>query len=174
MWHDPDSDEGSTDEDQRFDNLLQNLKENDPDVTEIDSNYWYGEYMFDLSADAWEEIGQDITNNTHLEELTLWESVLNEQKMTSLFRGLTGSNSIKRISLSGDEQIFGVEGVRSMVPFLQNASNLKKLNVSENNIGSEGFNLLMRALSNSPIQELQCNSCGIESIEMMSTTYQKS
>jgi Ran GTPase-activating protein (RanGAP) involved in mRNA processing and transport len=132
----------------------------------IDSNYWYGDYMFDLSADAWEEIGQDITNNTHLEELTLYEGVLNEQKMTSLFRGLTGSNSIKRISLSGDEQIFSVDGVRSMVPFLQNASNLKKLNVSENNIGSEGFNLLMRALSNSPIQELQCNGCGIESIEI--------
>lgn len=168
-----DSDDGSTDTDERFDNLLQRLIENDPDVTSLDSNNWYGDYLFDLSAGAWEQFGHDLANNTHLEYLSLYDgTVAGDQKISSLFRGLTGSNSIKRISLRGNE--FGVEGVRSMVPYLQNSGNLKFLEVSENNIGSEGFNLFIRALSNSPVQELRCNGCGIESFRLMSTTYRKS
>ena len=51
-----------------------------------------------------------------------------------------------------------------MVPFLQNANNLTKLDLDHNNIQSEGFNILFRALSDSPIERLCCNNCGIESI----------
>jgi hypothetical protein len=85
--------------------------------------------------------------------------------MSYLLRGLTGSNSINEVYFSDND--FGVEGVRSMVPFLQNARNLTSLNVSGNyDIGSEGFNLLWRALRDSPIEILLCVSCGIESIEI--------
>mmetsp|Transcript_17193 Transcript_17193/g.24324 ORF Transcript_17193/g.24324 Transcript_17193/m.24324 type:complete len:324 (-) Transcript_17193:427-1398(-) len=53
-----------------------------------------------------------------------------------------------------------------MVPFLQNASNLTDLCLSDNNIQSEGFNTLLRALRVSPIAELDCSNCGVDSIEI--------
>ena len=53
-----------------------------------------------------------------------------------------------------------------MVPFLQNANNLIELELTDNNFQSEGFKILLRALSDSPIEELLCQECGIESIEI--------
>ncbi len=53
-----------------------------------------------------------------------------------------------------------------MVPFLQNASNLKKLNLNESILKSQGFNVLLRSLQNSPVEELCCKGCGISSIEI--------
>ena len=54
-----------------------------------------------------------------------------------------------------------------MVPFLQNSKNcLRELDFSYNCISSEGFNVLFRALRDSPIEKLNCNRCGIESIEI--------
>jgi Ran GTPase-activating protein (RanGAP) involved in mRNA processing and transport len=61
---------------------------------------------------------------------------------------------------------FGVAGLRSMVPFLQNANSLRRLDIDDSDIQSEGFNMLLRALRDSPIKELNCNRCGIESIEI--------
>jgi Ran GTPase-activating protein (RanGAP) involved in mRNA processing and transport len=74
------------------------------------------------------------------------------------------SSTIKEMVFC-DNQL-SVEGVRSMVPFLQNANNLTKLNLSDSNIQSEGFNLLFRELRDSPMKELSCNNNGIESIEI--------
>lgn len=61
---------------------------------------------------------------------------------------------------------FGVQGVHEMTPFLQNTSSLTNLDIGGNDIGSEGFNLLWRALRDSPIEKLQCRQCGIDSIDI--------
>ncbi len=53
-----------------------------------------------------------------------------------------------------------------MVPFLQNAVNLKKVDVSSNYIGPDGFNTLFRALCDSPVEKLLCVFCGITSIDI--------
>ena len=53
-----------------------------------------------------------------------------------------------------------------MVPFLQNANNLTHLSLDSNNMQSEGFNLLLRALRDSPVEKLDCQYCNIESIEI--------
>jgi len=53
-----------------------------------------------------------------------------------------------------------------MVPFLQNANSLTRLDLYVNNIQSEGFNLIFRALRDSPIEHLDCCNCGIESIDI--------
>jgi len=53
-----------------------------------------------------------------------------------------------------------------MVPFLHNANNLVQLVLNNNNISSEGFNVLFRALRDSSIETLGCYNCGIESIEI--------
>jgi hypothetical protein len=145
------------------------IKHNDPNQTSI-KLYGRERHFQNMTYEDWEDFGQDLSNNTHVKDLLFFGSfrstqgILNEQKMSSLFRGLTGSNSIQEVSLVDNQ--FGVEVVRSMVPFLQNASNLKLLNVSRNNFGSEGFALLWRTLCDSPIESLRCARCGIESLEI--------
>ena len=52
------------------------------------------------------------------------------------------------------------------MPFLQNASNLHELLLNDNNIQSEWFNKLFRALRDSPIKHLNCDNCGIEAIQI--------
>ena len=60
-----------------------------------------------------------------------------------------------------------------MVPFLQNANSLVQLILHTNNIQSQGFNLVFRALRDSPIEQLDCNFCGIQSIEIDSENIPK-
>lgn len=178
MWMDDDSDYYYSDEEspfsrRRFESLLRRVKDNNPGIVEIHSRHWNRECIQNMTDNDWEDFGRDITNNTHLERLLLHGDgfVAGEQTISSLFRGLTGSNSIKGINLTSNN--FGVEGVRSMVPLLQNANNLKFLEVVRNNIGSQGFALLMRALSDSPIEILHFDNCGIESIEIVDEHSQK-
>jgi len=139
---------------------LKCIKENDPLFKSIDS---HGVDIQNIMADEeYEELGRDIANNTHLIEVGLTDA-LNDQKMSLLFRGLTRSSSLKEMFLCRNE--LSVAGVRSMVPFLQ-ANNLRQLFLNDNNIQSEGFNLMFRALRDSPIVTLCCHSCGIKSIEI--------
>ena len=49
---------------------------------------------------------------------------------------------------------------------MQSANNLRELYLDNNNIRSEGFNELFRALRHSPVESLSCDSCGIESIDI--------
>ena len=93
---------------------------------------------------------------------SVYEGALNDNKMSFLFRGLTESSSIERMQLCSNQ--VSAAGIRSMVPFLQNAANLVRLSLEDNNIKSEGFNFLFRALRHSPIKYLFCGRCRIESI----------
>ena len=161
------SDDSSEDDNSRSDessplrhNGLQEIRENNPSMTSFRA---YGNHPH-TSNKAWARIGRDISTNTHLITLILNEGTFNDHKMSFLFRGLTGSSSIQDMNLFRNE--LSVAGVRSMVPFLQSANNLKYLDIDGNNIQSEGFNVLLRALSDSPIETLNCNNCGIESIEI--------
>eukprot|EP00986_Skeletonema_menzelii_P006179 scaffold2334_cov138-Skeletonema_menzelii.AAC.7 len=138
---------------------LKRIKRNDPRFKTIIAN---GEDIQNISNEKWEELGRDIANNTHLTHVDLYS--LNDQKMSFFFRGLTRSSSIKDLELRCNR--FGAIGARSMVPFLQNANSLTHLDLSYNNIQSEGFNVMFRALSDSPIERLYCRRCGIESIDI--------
>ena len=140
---------------------LQQVKGNNPNLRRIsiDGNY----VVRNMTDNDWEEVGRDINNNTHLREL-FFRGSLDNQKMIALFRGLRRGYSIKEITLSRND--VNVESVQSMVPFLQSTYNLKKLDVSSNNIGSEGFNTLFRALCDSAIEELHCVRCCIDSMEI--------
>jgi hypothetical protein len=152
-------------EDGVYERDMPRVRVNDPHVTKLSSPGCLYSCVGDMTVEDWEQLGRDISNNTHLKELSLSRLSLNadvnDQRFSSFFRGLTRSNSIEEINLREH-----FNGVQSMVPFLQNASSLKSLDISENNITSEGFNKLFRALSDSPIEKLNCNNCGIETIEI--------
>jgi Ran GTPase-activating protein (RanGAP) involved in mRNA processing and transport len=141
---------------------LQRVRENDPNTSELRVDF--PRMIQHMTPEEWEQIGQAIANNTHLTSIVLWKGALNEQKVLSLFRGLTRSNSITCVNLSHSG--LSVAGVQSMMTFLQNANNLVQLCLDENNIQSEGINVLFRALRDSPIEHLSCYNCGIESIEI--------
>eukprot|EP00984_Skeletonema_dohrnii_P013035 scaffold5374_cov100-Skeletonema_dohrnii-CCMP3373.AAC.1 len=117
-----------------------------------------------MTNEEWEELGRDIANNTHLEDLEFGSTDLNDRNMSLLCRGLTRSASIKNVTLY--ENGLSVAGVRSMVPFLQNANNLQELDLDGNNIKPEGFHALFRALRDSPIERLSCQKCCIQAIEI--------
>mmetsp|Transcript_25472 Transcript_25472/g.51115 ORF Transcript_25472/g.51115 Transcript_25472/m.51115 type:complete len:444 (+) Transcript_25472:173-1504(+) len=125
--------------------------------------------MNDLSNGDWEQLGRDIANCSQLETLDLGDVNVGlgnsmDEKLASLFRGWTRSTSIRSINLRCGE--LSVEGVRSMVPLLHSTSTLQFLTLNDSNIQSEGFNILFRALRNSPICSLECKGCDIDSIEI--------
>jgi len=153
--------ESSHDDD--FSDIWQRVRQNDRDTTEVDEN-GDGVRIQNMTDEEWEELGRDISNNTHLEELRLYDGALNVHKMSFLFRGLTRSSSINHLRLLNNG--LSVAGMRSMVPFLQNSNKLTSLYLDDNNIQSEGFNVLFRALRDSSIELLRCITNGIESIEI--------
>jgi hypothetical protein len=148
-----------------FMKLFRRLNENDPSLTKLEMG-GLSAYLCTMTEDGWEQLGRVIASNSYLGELVVDVGFnLVDEKMICLFRGLTRSNSMKRLTFeSGDG--FGFNGIRSMVPFLQNSNNLEWLDVSYNDIQSEGFQLLLRALRNSPIKRLDCDYCDLDSIEI--------
>ena len=144
-----------------WDETLESIKENDPDVKLIQPD---GEDIQDMIDEEWKELGRDIASNTHLTKVKLSQGALNDHKMSCLFRGLTRSTSIKEMGLYGNQ--LSAAGVRSMVPFLQNANSLRELDLDDNNLQTEGFNVLLRALSDSPIKSLRVKRCGVESVDI--------
>ncbi len=152
------------DEEGWFRRIVQFIREDEPYTTLLDED-GDEDYVQDFPDEDWELLGRDIANNTHMEEVKLYNHALNDDRMACLFRGLTRSSTIKKVHLYNNE--LSIAAVRSMVPFLQNANNLTCLNLDANAyLESEGFNLLFRALSDSPVEKLSCQTCGIESIEI--------
>ena len=151
-----------------WDERLQRIKENDPRVKLlIEPTENFINDIQNMTDEEWEELGRDVSNNTHLTEVDLGQcdqGALNDHQISCLFRGLTRSSSLQNIAFYNNG--LSAAGVRSMVPFLQNAHSLTALDLDQNYFQSEGFNVLLRALRDSPIEELLCSSCGIESIEI--------
>ena len=88
---------------------------------------------------AWELLGSYIANNTHLYRLAFPYCNLTNEKMALLFGMLINSDSIKELNINGNT--FGIEGLRSMLPFLESrSSQLTKLTLGNNNeIDTECF-----------------------------------
>ena len=152
------------DGDEWMDDLWRRISENDPNTDALEEDGDENYYIQTMTDENWEQLGHDIANNTHLTHVDLSLDALNDRKMSCFFRGLTRSSSIKEMALYRNH--LSVAGVRSMVPFLQHANNLTHLNLDDNDLQSEGFNMLLRALRDSPIEMLYCCRCGIESIEI--------
>eukprot|EP00984_Skeletonema_dohrnii_P019405 scaffold9263_cov84-Skeletonema_dohrnii-CCMP3373.AAC.2 len=145
-----------------FNARLQRIRENNPATTSL---YSQGEDdVHNLSNEVWEQLGRDMSNNTYFKSFDLNSGALNDDRISFFFRGLTSSNTIRDMHLYNNG--FSVAGVRSMVPFLQNANNLKYMDLDDNNFQSEGFNMMFRALRNKPIETLRCSRCSLELIEI--------
>ena len=56
-------------------------------------------HIENMTDEEWEQLGGDITNNTHIQGVYLYFRALNDHKMSFLFRGLTSSSTIKYLDL---------------------------------------------------------------------------
>ena len=148
-----------------FSRDLPRVRNNDPDVKHLCCEGDY-DIVQNMTNEGWEDIGRDISNNTYLETLDFNGGALDDEKLSSLFRGLTKSSSIVNLDLDNNE--FSRAGLISLEPFLQNSIKLREFDVTHNNIQSGGFNSLLQALHDSPIEYLFCAECGISSIEIAS------
>ena len=115
-----------------------------------------------LSELAWELLGQYFSNNTHVREVT-------DAKMALLFSRLRQSASLEIINLGNN--FISTEGVRSMLPFLENTPKLRELYLDKNaNVNTECFDMLMSALNgSSSMEELWFAHCNIEDISALNT-----
>ena len=150
--------------------ILKGVKENDPETMQLyasGNNESVAQTILRfMTEEEWEEVGRDISNNMHLMYVKFNDNAFNDRGMSALFRGLIKSNSIRHMQIYYND-VAGLGGIQSMLPFLQNAKKLVKLDISMvNEMRSEGFNMMFRALQGSPIKELKCWYCGIESIEI--------
>jgi len=111
-------------------------------------------------------LGRYIANNTHLEKLDLDESGLTDEQIIPLFSELTSSKSLDRLDL--DDNAFGIQGVRSMLPLLQNSPHISNLYLSGNsNFNSECFEGLASALDGKSITLLYLLHNNIEDISAL-------
>ena len=142
---------------------IDEIKNNDPNVEKLQIR------SFDRFPDtliAWELIGRYIANNDCLLEIDLSGIDLTDEQMAILFNSLVKSRSLIMVILNDNE--IGMNGIRSMVPFLKNSPNLHRINLGfNNNINTEGFEVLINALDGGPIEGLYLDSCNIKDISVL-------
>ena len=144
---------------------IRQIKNNDPDTIDIDIKQ---STAVKFTNQAWQSLGRYIANNTHLTQLSLDGYSITDEKMSILFGELTNSRSLQTLNIIDND--FGVEGVRSMVPFLNSSPQLTKLTLRYNNeIDTECFDLVVSSLHNTCIQELSFMECNITNISSLET-----
>ena len=149
-----------------FQNDVSHIIYNEPAMVDFALHQDDADNLSDL---AWELLGRYIAINTHLKKIDLQYCSMIDAKMAALFSRLTKSASIRRFNLMNNE--FGMDGVRSMVPFLENAPHLEQLLMNcNNNVGTECFEMLISALNrSSSMEELRFNQCNIADISALNT-----
>jgi len=156
---------------------INGIKNNQPNViNELKMGSSIAEKFNDL---AWKLLGRYIANNTHLEKVDLIQCGITDEKMTLLFGELTHSTSLTHLNLSDNS--FGIDGLRHMVPFLQNSPNLSRLQfgrfdifrIRRNiNFDSDCFELVVQTLHGRPPEGesligLIIGSCNITDISAL-------
>ena len=69
-----------------FRTLLRRIRDNDPDITVLDDLLGYLAIPH-MTDEDWEQLGRDISNNSYLKNVELYNEALNDRKMSFLFFG---------------------------------------------------------------------------------------
>lgn len=161
--------------------MLRSLKNNDQNCTCI---YLPADDASSFTNDSFELVAQYIANNTHLREMSLDYTCLTDEQVVQLFTHLTKSNSLESMGLgsmseadAGAEPIntglngVGINGLRSMVPFLQNTPQLDTFHCTcSPNVNAECFRLLIDTFhGNTKLIEISVGSCNIDDISALKT-----
>ena len=149
---------------QYFRNVIKFIKDNNAVLeTFVINHYTYNPRQF--TGMSWRLLGRYIANNTHLETLDLDECSLTDERMALLFRELVRSTSLRRLYIGNNR--FGIDGVRSLVPFLIN-SIISTINLGRNhNFNNECFEVVVSTVL--IVQKLFVNYCNITNISSLET-----
>jgi len=139
------------------------IRNNDPNYTEFILDSRNADQFTDQ---AWTLLGRYIANNTHLKKINLG-NCLDDEQVELLFGGLTKSVSLERLELNDND--FGIVGVRSMIPFLQNSPNLSIIFCGNSIFDTECFEVLVSALNGKSIKELYFYGCNITDVSALET-----
>jgi len=140
---------------------IKRLKHNHPESKHVS----FGREYF--STKAWRRLGSYFAHNDHVECMSLRGCNLNDDNMSVFFEEVAAardnrSRKTKVLTLYGNS--FGSGGMRSLVPFLKKSFCLASLNVSGNNIGTEGFWWLLNGLDGGSLEKLNLRHCGLANI----------
>ena len=130
-------------------------------IQQIDSQH--------ISNEAWEVLGSYIAKNNHLEHYNASHLSLTDVQVSSFFKHLNGGSSSLQDYICCNNSI-GVDGIKSMMSFLQSSSNLSLISLDGNGgIQNEGFELIMKALDGGNIEDVLLGWCNIDSILILDT-----
>ena len=112
---------------------------------------------------TWELLGRYIAANDHLCAASFSSCNVSDSDTKALMRGLTHSLVLKSFDLSDNE--IGPDGIKVVTPFLRRCPCLSELDIDGNNdVKTEGFELLVDSLKGGSIEELRVEMCGVGSI----------
>eukprot|EP00584_Thalassiosira_punctigera_P027317 CAMPEP_0172580558 /NCGR_PEP_ID=MMETSP1067-20121228/139820_1 /TAXON_ID=265564 ORGANISM="Thalassiosira punctigera, Strain Tpunct2005C2" /NCGR_SAMPLE_ID=MMETSP1067 /ASSEMBLY_ACC=CAM_ASM_000444 /LENGTH=316 /DNA_ID=CAMNT_0013373303 /DNA_START=200 /DNA_END=1147 /DNA_ORIENTATION=- len=137
----------------------------DPNLTELNLEYLHGDTIeqgrkapgvcccFPRNAGEWEALGRGIGRNTHLKAVEVdciaWIGDENEHAslLRSFCQGLGRNRSLQRFALKFcDSDLFEKGILQELVPFLEQNSHLRVLDLCYSPMESEGTKLLCSAL----------------------------
>lgn len=124
----------------------------------------YSESVVHFTNLSWILLGRYIANNTHLKSFNLDACNITDENMAFFFKELLRS-SLKKLDVKNN--LFGIDGVWSMVPFLENSPNLSYISFFNGNINSECFDVLVTALHGRPVENLYLKNCNITNISAL-------
>jgi len=140
------------------------LKNNDECLDTLSLYHDEVEYFSDL---AWKLIGRYISNNDYIRRMELDDVFLNDTKIALIFQELSNGHSLVE-TLVLDGNAISVDGIRSMVPFLQTSKKLNHVSLWRNNdINNDGFDLLINSLHRGCVKELELGRCNVKDISVL-------
>ena len=138
------------------------LKQNDPNFALLDLRGTA------LSNFVCRRIGTHLmSSSTHMKNLLLQGCNLTESRMESLFilgrqfetnAYILKEDILGRMGITEKTLVDGIIESVTYSPF----SNLFNVDVSNNNFGTNGLDIMVKALAGSPIESLNINHCGLE------------
>ena len=121
---------------------------------------------------SWQLLGRYISNNIHLKRVRL-DGCTTDHNMALIFSELTSSSSLEALQIGMfASSEFSINGIRCMVPFLQNSPQLKNLYMGyNNNINTECFVALVSVLHGmyKDITDLSFPNCNITGVSALDT-----
>ncbi|KAL7465813.1 hypothetical protein ACHAXS_006134 [Conticribra weissflogii] len=130
-----------------------------------------------LSLKAWERIGFyvarndqlhviDFSNHDNTDGNSAPSDHVGDEEMSVFFNAACRNESVRILNLSNNA--FGVNGITALASFLKRNKRLETLNMSGcTTIQNEGFKLLIEALHNSSIRDLNLSHCDISNISAL-------
>lgn len=121
-----------------------------------------------LTDEVWSRIGVYLWSSKHMKNLSLVNCDLTDSKMKNLFGKIAQQNETNDYLLKND--VLGKLGVNestlvgSIVESLTSFQHLLNVNISRNNVGTDGLDVLVKSLAGCPIENHEIISCGLEGI----------